>query len=689
MAKINILDSSVYNRIAAGEVVDRPYSVVKEFVENSLDAGAKNITVSIERGGKDLIQVTDDGSGIEKSELRSAFLPHATSKIAKAEDLDDIRTLGFRGEALASIASVSNLRIRSRAAGAAEAYELCCSGGKMGEVVPCALGAGSEITAENLFFNTPVRARFLKTDKGEEGEISNFVSRFVLGNPTVSFRYLADGKLLLQSYGGGLEEAVASVYGGSVLSQCYRIDAVRHGIRISGFLGKPSFTKANRTYQNTFVNGRYVVNNTISSAVANAYGGYLMKRQYPFYVLFIDVPPEVVDVNIHPNKADVRFENNQVIYGSIYSVVSAVLDGNASALDYIVGGVPSSEPQTEVQAASPASQEGVKSSFSFGAAGGENGVGKGAASSDFAAKPAPHAGGTTYARSAEKTAQETSFYDELLKNCEKESTTSDIKEQKEGDFRKEYEVLFRMPKRSEYTGGELIVFHDSGVSAPRETKTDAAADVFAENKKYLESLEQKAKQQKFIFENAQFKGSLFNTYLLYEEGDNVYLIDQHAAHERLIFDKLKEETENRAVVRQPMLVPYVLNLNREEYLFLSEQRTLLSEIGFDMEEFGTNCLKVSSVPMDLQGIDLDAFFQEILKEVGSLRAIKLSDLLRDKLAMAACKHAVKGGMMLTDSEKQKLFEMLHGDLGLKCPHGRPVAVRLTKSEIEKMFKRIV
>ena len=276
----------------------------------------------------------------------------------------------------------------------------------------------------------------------------------------------------------------------------------------------------------------------------------------------------------------------------------------------------------------------------------------------------------------------------MLENYKKESTLSDTDQEKKYDFRKEYEVLLHMPKRSEYTGGPQIVFHDSG--APAEQRAEApAADVFTENKQYLQALEQKAKQQKFIFENAQFRGVLFNTYLLYEEGDNVYLIDQHAAHERLIFDRLKEEMETRKVARQPMLIPYVLNLNREEFAFLSEQKSILEEMGFEMEEFGTNCYKVSAVPMDLQGIDLESFFGEILKEVGTLRAIKLSDLLRDKLAMAACKHAVKGGMSLTESEKQKLFEMLHGDLGLKCPHGRPVAVRLTKTEIEKMFKRIV
>lgn len=696
MAKINILDSGVYNRIAAGEVVDRPYSVVKEFVENSLDAGAKNITVTIERGGKDLICVSDDGSGIEKDDLRAAFMPHATSKIAKAEDLDNIHTLGFRGEALASIASVSNVTVRSRAAGAAEAYELTCSGGKLGEIHPCALGGGTEMTAESLFFNTPVRAKFLKTDKGEESEITNFVSRFILGNPQVAFRYFADGKLVLQSYGGGLEEAVAAVYGGAVIGECYKIDATKHGVRIRGYLGKPSFTKANRTYQNTFVNGRYVVNNTIGSAVMNAYGSYLMKRQYPFYILFIDVPSEVVDVNVHPNKADVRFENNQIIYGSIYSVVSAVLDGNASALEFVVDGPRSSsqsfEPAAPVQKAPSA--EGIKSAPTHA----ESAPRSGSAAqrgSDFTALY------TTDKKS--ESAAEHSFYSELIKNHQNESTLSDIDPKKQGDFSTEYDLAHLRKDFGHPSGQEKIVFHDSGnrenleaengkeseVSAQAENKENADVDVFAENKRYLEALQQKAKQQKFIFENAVFRGCLFNTYLLYEEGDNVYMIDQHAAHERLIFDRLKEEMQERKVVRQPMLVPYVLNLNRDEFDFLSENVKTLEEIGFEIEEFGSNCFKVSAVPLDLQDIDIGGFFTEVLKEVGTLRGIRLTEILRDKLAMTACKHAVKGGMSLSDSEKDKLFEMLHGDMGLKCPHGRPVAVKLTKTEIEKMFKRIV
>ena len=670
MAKINILDSSIYNRIAAGEVVDRPYSVVKELVENSLDAHAKNITVAIERGGKDLICVTDDGDGIEKSELRAAFLPHATSKISRVEDLDDIRTLGFRGEAIASIASVSRMRIRSRARGAEEAFELSCAGGTLGEVSPCPLGEGTEISVENLFYNTPVRERFLRTDKGEEAEISSYVSRFVLGNPQVSFRYYIGGKLALQSFGGGEEEAVAAVYGGAAVQQCYRIDAVKHGIRLHGYLGKPSFTKPNRTYQSVFVNGRYVVNNTIASAIGNAYGGYLMKRQYPFYVLFVDVPPAVVDVNVHPNKADVRFENNQVIYGCIYSVVSAVLDGNAAALDFVVGA-------KDASAAGDVSKQ----------------------------EDAP--------KMAEVSPSELENRNEIAENAVLHSTVSETDREKD---------LFSFAPPSQMRGGERVVFHDSGAhpAAPAAEKTefpfpeaapagavcsktspaDAGAfvaspgeDIFAENKRFLEEQErmarEKAKQQKFVFENAVYKGSLFNTYLIYEEGDNAYIIDQHAAHERLIFDRLKAEIEARKVVSQPMLVPYILTLNREEGAFFAEHLATIRDIGFDIEEFGGGSFKISAVPLDLQDIDLSAFFADVLAEVGTLRAIKLSELLRDKLAMTACKHAVKGGMLLTDAEQQALFAMLHGDMGLKCPHGRPVAVRMAKAEIEKLFKRIV
>ena len=718
MAKINLLDSSIYNRIAAGEVIDRPYSVVKEFIENSIDAGAKHISVYIERGGKNLIKVADDGEGIEKSDLRSALMPHATSKIAKVEDLDQIHTLGFRGEALASIASVSKLTIRSKAASADDAFEISCYGGQIGEIRSCALGCGTEICAEGLFYNTPVREKFLKSDKGEESEISTVVSRFVLGNPNVAFQYFIDGKLNLQSYGGGLEEALLAVYGANTLQQCYRIDATKHGIRLYGYIGKPSFAKANRSYQTVFVNGRCIANNTISSAIANAYASYLMKRQFAFCVLFLEVPPQAVDVNVHPNKSDVRFENNQIIYGSVYSILSGILDGNANALEYVLPmeGMGTSAKSDKEQSFSSLADKKAAQTLSSDIHAVDSGFSNDETSfqnkdhpsalSESLEKAAeinlqPHAGGSSKTNPVANEQHAFGGESEDVKQSEKSgqcftcvnggnlNSDQNNAQEKRPDYSEIAKKYYEKPIGE---NGYKLEFHDvkkaDFLNDPVAEKT-CDDSIFLENKRFLERQDEKAKQEKIIFENSELKGCLFNTYLLYEEGDNVYIIDQHAAHERLIFDRLKEEMDTRSVVSQPMLLPYILNTNKEEFYFLHENLQVISDIGFEIEEFGENSFKISSIPMDLQKLDLKGFFDEVLKELGTYRSIRLSELLRDKLASAACKHAVKGGMNLTEDEKQKLFSMLHGNLGLKCPHGRPIAVKLTRYEIEKMFKRIV
>ena len=316
MGKINILTKEIFNRIAAGEVVDRPYSAVKELIENALDAGATEISVYVEKGGRQLIRVCDNGGGIEPDDMRKAFIPHATSKVAKVEDLDSIATLGFRGEALASISSISRTEITSKTENN-PACRVLCEGGYIGKVEPAALDRGTEVAVHDLFYNTPARAKFLKSDKAEEGDIHNFVSRFILGNPEVSFKYYSDGKLKLQSFGNGLDEAVTQVYGAKVIPNCYKINAEKNGIKIHGFIGNQNFFKPNKSYQSLFLNGRYIVNSIVSSAITNAYASYLMKRQYPFYVLFLDVPAEMVDVNVHPNKADVRFTDGRAVYGAV------------------------------------------------------------------------------------------------------------------------------------------------------------------------------------------------------------------------------------------------------------------------------------------------------------------------------------------------------------------------------------
>ena len=331
---IHLLTPDVYNKIAAGEVVDRPYSVVKELVENAVDAGATQIAVEIEAGGKSLVRVTDNGGGIAREDLPNAYAPHATSKLQTAKDLFGVTTLGFRGEALASIAAVSRMEIVSKQAGC-EAYSLSCEGGAAGEVSPASGADGTQVTVRDLFFNTPARLKFLKSDGQEEADVTNMIARFILSQPQISFEYIANGKRKYRSYGDGLASALACVYGAEILSNVYELDADKHGVRLHGYIGDRNFSKPNRSYQSLFVNGRQVVNATVGAAIANAYASYLMKRQYPFYVLFLDVPPEIVDVNVHPNKADVRFADNQVIYGCVYSVVSAVLDGNSRALEYL------------------------------------------------------------------------------------------------------------------------------------------------------------------------------------------------------------------------------------------------------------------------------------------------------------------------------------------------------------------
>ena len=622
MKKINILTKSVYNRIAAGEVVDRPYSAVKELIENSLDAGATQIDIYIEGGGKNLIKVVDNGCGIERDDLCAAFFPHATSKISCADDLNNIMTLGFRGEALASIASVSKIELTSVTAGNC-AYSVTCEGGKVGQVVPAAFERGTAICVRNLFYNTPVRAKFLKTDKKEESDITNFVTRYILGNPHVSFCYYVDGKLTLQSFGGGLDEALAQVYGAKVISECYKINAAKDGIVISGFIGNQNYFKSNKTYQSLFLNGRYIVNNTVSTAVSNAYASYAMKRQYPFYVLNISVPTEMVDVNVHPNKFDVRFLDNRLIFGAVYSVVSSVLDGTAGAAKFIVDSV----RIPEIKSTSDSQSNKVYGSDIF-----------------------------------EKT---DTAVNENLKNETEEN-------------KKIFDPFKKMVIFDDHKPVKMTISNKS-VSEGFDNYVKPAAV----------PLKSAPVQQKIEVAECVFKGSLFNTYLIYEYGETAYIIDQHAAHERLIYDRLKEKCDHRTVIAQPMLVPYVQTVNAQEFAFLEKNFTALRELGFGIEDFGGTSVKISAVPVDLQNIDLKEFFGEVLASMENLRAIKLSDLIKDRLATAACKAAVKGGEKLGDAEVRALIEATEGDMGLRCPHGRPAVVKMKKSEIEKLFKRIV
>ena len=679
---INILPPEVYNRIAAGEVVDRPYSVVKELVENAIDAGATEITVEAEGGGKKLIRVTDNGSGIRKEDLKAAFLPHATSKLKTADDLAAIFTLGFRGEAVASVASVSKTTILSRAKGE-EAYSLTVEGGVFGEIAPAGGAEGTVVTVEKLFFNTPARLKFLKSDASEEGDITAIMARFLLSRPEISFTYLVNGKVRYRSFGDGLESALAVVYGAGTLQNCISIRAEKHGMRLWGYIGNRAYNKPNRSYQSLFLNGRYIVNQTVALAVTNAYGSYLMKRQYPFYVLFLEVPPEVVDVNVHPNKADVRFADNRIVYGTVYSVISAVLDGSSAALEYIspaisstVGknkGAVSPLPEASERAPAPAAQPAPSKPVS-----------PEAPAFQAAFKPAAPSPASAF-----KASPAQSVSPAEASQTAKPAPRMSVEEAKK-------ELAFEIPKLH---GRERVRALEeekpntfevrSPLASSRPAPQEEQEDAFEENKKYLLERDERAKQQKIDPATLIFRGVLFETYLIFERGDEAYFIDQHAAHERLIYEKLKNKCEARTPLSQPMLMPYILTVNAQEFSFLTSQFEALRALGFEIDEFGGTSVKVSAVPLDLFGMDIEAFFREVLSSMESLRAIRLSEIARDKLATMACKAAVKGGERLTEEEAKRLLSDMDGDMGLKCPHGRPAVVRMKKSDFEKLFKRIV
>ncbi len=668
MGKINLLSEELCNRIAAGEVIDRPYSAVKELIENSIDAGATEIEIYIERGGKDLIKVVDNGCGIEKEDMCAAFVAHATSKISNLDDIDHIHTLGFRGEALATISSIACVELISAVEGK-EGNKVECDGEYIGKVEPAAVPShGTQISITKFFFNTPVRFKFMKSDKKEEADITTFITHYILGYPDISFKYYIDGKLSMQSYGGGLEEAITQVYGANVLPNCFKISAERNDIKLRGFISNQNFFKSNKTYQNVFLNGRHITNPVISGAITNAYSAYAMKRQYPFYVLFIEMSDEIVDVNVHPNKADVRFIDNSLIYGTVYKIISSILDGTVKAADFVVSDGKQfdlqqekvSDDPLEVPVVAPPSQP-VPYAAEFTST--EKIYDK-----DFS----DVVGIEQYVKEkkrekqeAESTVVDTSPYENY------EAPNLDVNPEKDLPLYKYYATRSNEKLNDTFT---LCSGKDDNLSpAQRREKEEKA----------------RLEQERIQYTQCKYRGVLFNTYLMYEHEDDVYMIDQHAAHERLIYDAYRAKFGERRLAKQSLLVPYIFVVNPEEKQFIEDNMKVIWQMGFSVEPFGSNSYRVNEIPADLPNLDAKTFFDDFLANIHELKSITLVDMLKDKIAQSACKAAIKGGDVLNEQERDELFAMIKGNVGLKCPHGRPVCVKLTKYEIEKMFKRKV
>ena len=630
MNSIKVLPQSVADKIAAGEVAERPSAVVKELVENSIDAGGTKIRVEIKNGGISYICVTDNGCGIPHDGVETAFLRHATSKLRDIDDLYRISTMGFRGEALASICAVAEVEIITKTAEAEEGTYLSLVHGVPSEKEFIACGDGTTITVKNLFSNIPARMKFLKKDSTEAGYVADLISRIALSRPDIAISYICDDKEIFATGGDGkLENVILKIYGLDHARALIPVDYTEENIRISGVLGKPELARGNRTRQTLFVNGRYVKNHVIGKVAEEAYRNTVMTGKFPFFVMNIELPFELVDVNVHPAKTEIKFANEKQIYDVAYHAVRNAI----YSAEEVVKTKSSVEEKREVST----EQVYVKKDFQKG--------------KNFEGQPSK---------------ADTAIIKEYLKNTGIHSF-EDIKKtdnvavlREESPFKKSEEIL------------ESLLEEE----VPKEPEQVAMAQVETHESSF----------------NTRIIGQLFDTYILCQEGDELVLIDQHAAHERWRFEKLKEAYLNKERLSQMLLTPFVFNLGYNEKQTVMDNITEFLKFGFEIEDMGGNSIIVHATPVMADSDTIRDLILELSDAMADNVKHPVADFEESALDMISCKYAIKANKKLDVSEMQDLIERVEEmeKSGVKtCPHGRPVKVRITKTEIEKMFKRIV
>ncbi len=652
---INVLSPRIYNRIAAGEVVEKPASVVKELVENSLDAKASKIKVEIVEGGIKKISVSDNGVGISKEDLPLAFMPHATSKISDIDDLDEIATLGFRGEALASIASVSMVSLSTKTKESDTGYQIEANGGEISKVKEVARLDGTILVVQNLFYNTPARAKFLKKPKSEESEITHLIEKFMMAHPEVDFEYVVDGKTIYNHASGNLNEVIYLVYGREVFDNLLELNYEEDGLKVCGYVVSPKFSRPNRTYQTLFVNGRYVENYMVSACVQGAYEPLLMKGRFPIYVIKLEVPFDRVDVNVHPNKKEVKFENSSKVFGIIRRAVErALISTNLIA------------------------------NFEFTSKNEDDW-------SKFDIKNDAHPQQTSF------DAFEKSKFDKMSETegaSYKVSVDDDTVKEKiasPSEYQQKGIDIINMPEfssvksdaRNKNKSGGNIFFDHSGESLLHEVEISVKKDL-EEKQEFVTPKFVEEKFLKIKAEEIKILGVVFKTYIITEFEDSVYVIDQHAMHERQLYDKLKKQVENNNVAKQDLLVPYSFSLIAKDRDLFETKLSNLEKLGFEITN-RNDVFEIKSIPFVLSGIKLDKFVEEILAG-DNYNEKSASGLINEKLCQTACKHAIRAGDDVTKEEIYYLIDEMKGGVAL-CPHGRPIVVRISRKELEKMFKR--
>ena len=663
MASIHVLDQNTIDKIAAGEVVERPASIVKELTENAIDAGASHITVEIKSGGIEMIRVSDDGRGIPADDIRLAFLRHATSKISCVEDLNSVLSLGFRGEALSSIAAVSRVELITKESDELTAVRYVIEGGR--EKLYEEIGApdGTTIVVRDIFYNTPARAKFLKTAMTEAAHVGAYVEQLALSNPAIGFEFIVNGASRISTTGSGnLKDSIYHIYGRELSSQLLPVEYDEDGIRITGFIAKPSVSRGNRNFENYYVNGRYVKSRVVSIGIEEGYGNKLMQHRYPFTCLMIRVDGSLVDVNVHPTKMEVRFSDERKVMRAVSDCVRSVLYHQ----DMIIR----SSLNPPVKTPTPSKKE------------------------EKYAAPAP------FEKNARREKQAAEVY---KKNAEQNLKNPEMLHNRELSM----DAVFESGKRD-----QSISAGDDGIPQQKtvagadgipQHKTVAGDDGIPQQKTETEETERPVRyEQQTLMDltpnvlspeaapHRKIIGCAFKTYWIIEYGDKLFMIDQHAAHEKVLFTRFMKEYEKSQVTSQQVSPPLIITLDSMGQALCDEYMEAFTKAGFEIESFGGSDIKISAVPYHMSALGTKQLFLEMLDHLEISTDPNKLKIYEHRVATEACKAAVKGGDRLSVSEAKALIdELFTCEDPYHCPHGRPTIISFTEKDLEKRFKRIV
>lgn len=655
MSYIQVLNETTINKIAAGEVVERPRAVVKELVENAMDAGATAITVEIKEGGLSLIRVTDNGKGIDKEDIPHAFLRHATSKIRTAEDLIEVRSLGFRGEALSSIVAVAQVELITKTGASLNGYRYIIEGGIEKSLEEIGCPDGTTIVVRNLFYNTPARRKFLKTPATEAGYISDLMERLMVSHPDISFKYIVNNQVKLQSSGNNnTKDILYNLYGRDVVKDLLLVDSVSENVKIKGFIGKPIINRGNRNFENYFINGRYIKSPILIRAIEDAYKPYMMQHKYPFTSLYFEIEPSMIDVNVHPQKLEIRFKNGDEIYQQTFDAIKKTLAGKEMIPTITLGAkekVDNTIPKTNAlpepfEENRRAQIEDIKEQTSKG--------------NLFKLKEK-----VEYIFNNDIKPVETKN-NPLYNNSSHNSNDNDSIS------------INDKPKQINMFSDETVIdktISDEGVSI----------DITSEGKK-IQFLSEEA------FKSHRIIGQVFQTYWLVEFDKDLFIIDQHAAHEKVLYERIMNGTKDKAYASQMLMPPIVLTLTLSEQDILNEYKEEFERIGYEFEHFGGNEISVRAVPANLYGLSEEMILKEFIDEFTTSFSnnTRPSSSVMDKIASLSCKAAVKANHVFSFQEASSLIkELLTLEDPYHCPHGRPVIISMSRYELERKFKRIV